>query len=442
MRKNYILYMVMVALATVSARAQEISIKETTARKVSDDKVEVSFRIDCSDWQLSSRRQLTITPVIVNYADSDSISGMPRLLALPSVRMAGKNRYRMNERREKLYDSSPDGTSNVFRFSKKHRPVIEYSETVPAEKWMSGARVEVRREWQGCAGCGEVLDVIFLADVPLFEEEKDMVERPHLELMVAEAVEKRRSFTRSAYLNFKAGQSVLLADYMNNPSELAKIYSSIDSIRNDEIYRIDEIGIVGYASPEGSYASNARLSEQRARALERNLKQAYKLDDRMLRCSSVAENWEGLAEWLEEYRPSYMQRVLDIIEQTPSPDARDAKIRAIDGGKIYNALLREVYPGLRQVKYTVNYVIIPFTVEQGREIIRTRPDKMNHNEMYRVAESYGKDSDEYYRIIRMIAERFPDDRIANNHAAIVSWEMRDYGAMRMYLKRLEDLKAE
>lgn len=120
------------------------------------------------------------------------------------------------------------------------------------------------------------------------------MERPHLELMVAEAVEKHRSFTRSAYLNFKAGQSVLLADYMNNPSELARIYSSIDSIRNDEIYRIDEISIVGYSSPEGSYVSNARLSEQRARALERNLKQAYKLDDRTLRCSSVAEIGKGL----------------------------------------------------------------------------------------------------------------------------------------------------
>ena len=42
----------------------------------------------------------------------------------------------------------------------------------------------------------------------------------------------------------------------------------------------------------------------------------------------------------------------------------------------------------------------------------------------------------------MIAERFPDDRIAINNAAIVAWEMGDYGAMRMYLKRLEDLKAE
>ncbi len=442
MRKNCILYIVMVALATVSAHAQEINIANTTARKVSDDKVEVSFRMDCGGLQLASRRQLTVTPVIVNYADTDSISGLPRSLTLPSVRIAGKNRYRMNARREKLYGSLPDHTPHAFRFSKEHRPVIEYSETVPAEKWMSGARVEVRREWQGCAGCGEVLDDVFIADIPLFKEEKQVVERPELELMVAEAVEKRRSFTRSAYLNFKVNQSVLLADYMNNPSELAKIYSSIDSIRNDDIYRIDEIDIVGYSSPEGSYVSNARLSEQRARALERNLKQAYKLDDRTLRCSSVAENWEGLAAWLEEYRPSYMQQVLDIIEQTPNPDARDAKIRAIDGGKIYNALLCEVYPGLRQVKYTVNYVIIPFTVEQGREIIRTRPDKMNHYEMYRVAESYGKGSEEYNRIIRMIAERFPDDRIANNNAAIVAWEMGDYGAMRMYLKRLEEWKAE
>ena len=182
MRKNYILYMVMVALATVSARAQEISIANTTARKVSDDKVEVSFRMDCSVLQLSTRRQLTVTPVIINYADSDSLSGMPRSLTLPSVRIAGKNRYRMNERREKLYGSMTGGTPYVFRFSKKHRPVIEYSETVPAEKWMSGARVEIRREWQGCAGCGEVLDDVFLADVPLFKEEKDTVERPTLKL--------------------------------------------------------------------------------------------------------------------------------------------------------------------------------------------------------------------------------------------------------------------
>ena len=237
-------------------------------------------------------------------------------------------------------------------------------------------------------------------------------------------------------------QSALLADYMNNPTELAKIHSSIDSIREDDNYRIARIKIVGYSSPEGNYDGNARLSEQRAKALVQNLKHAYKLDDSMIECRLVPENWEGLAAWLCEYRPSYMQKVLDIIGQTPEPDARDAKIKAIDGGKIYNALLQEVYPKLRLVEYTVSYTVVPFSVEQGREIIKTRPDKMNHNEMYQVAVSYGKGSDEYNRIIRMIADRFPSDRIANNNAAIVAWEMGDYDAMRVYLKRLEGIKAE
>ena len=425
-------------LGAFSAHAQEINIGQTVARKISDDKVEVSFSMDCSTLRLPSRRQRVITPLIISRSESDT-------LALPSVCIAGRNRYRMNKRKERLYGKeygkapvAGEG-QEMIRFNRKRDMLLEYNETVPAQEWMSGARVEIFRELQGCAGCGEALGNAPVAELPLFKEE---VERPNLQIMVAQAEEKRRSFTRSAYLNFKVNQSALLADYMNNPVELAKIYSSIDSIREDNNYRIARIEIVGYSSPEGSYAANARLSEQRAKALEQNLKHAYQLDDSMIDCRSVPENWEGLAAWLREYRPSYMQKVLDIIGQTPEPDARDAKIKAIDGGKIYNALLQEVYPKLRLVEYTVSYTVVPFSVEQGREIIKTRPDKMNHNEMYQVAASYGEGSDEYNRIIRMIAARFPGDRIANNNAAIVAWETGDYDAMRVYLKRLEEIKAE
>ena len=425
-------------LGAFSAHAQEINIGQTVARKISDDKVEVSFSMDCSTLRLPSRRQMIITPLIISRSESDT-------LALPSVCIAGRNRYRMNKRKERLYGKeygkapvAGEG-QEMIRFNRKRDMLLEYNETVPAQEWMSGARVEIFRELQGCAGCGEALGNAPVAELPLFKEE---VERPNLQIMVAQAEEKRRSFTRSAYLNFKVNQSALLADYMNNPVELAKIYSSIDSIREDNNYRIARIEIVGYSSPEGSYAANARLSEQRAKALEQNLKHAYQLDDSMIDCRSVPENWEGLAAWLREYRPSYMQKVLDIIGQTPEPDARDAKIKAIDGGKIYNALLQEVYPKLRLVEYTVSYTVVPFSVEQGREIIKTRPDKMNHNEMYQVAASYGEGSDEYNRIIRMIAARFPGDRIANNNAAIVAWETGDYDAMRVYLKRLEEIKAE
>lgn len=436
--KRICIYVALGVLGAFSAHAQEINIGQTVARKISDDKVEVSFSMDCSTLRLPSRRQMVITPLIISRSESDT-------LALPSVCIAGRNRYRMNKRKERLYGKeygkapvAGEG-QEMIRFNRKRDMLLEYNETVPAQEWMSGARVEIFRELQGCAGCGEALGNAPVAELPLFKEE---VERPNLQIMVAQAEEKRRSFTRSAYLNFKVNQSALLADYMNNPVELAKIYSSIDSIREDNNYRIARIEIVGYSSPEGSYAANARLSEQRAKALEQNLKHAYQLDDSMIDCRSVPENWEGLAAWLREYRPSYMQKVLDIIGQTPEPDARDAKIKAIDGGKIYNALLQEVYPKLRLVEYTVSYTVVPFSVEQGREIIKTRPDKMNHNEMYQVAVSYGEGSDEYNRIIRMIAARFPGDRIANNNAAIVAWETGDYDAMRVYLKRLEEIKAE
>lgn len=436
--KRICIYVALGVLGAFSAHAQEINIGQTVARKISDDKVEVSFSMDCSTLRLPSRRQMVITPLIISRSESDT-------LALPSVCIAGRNRYRMNKRKERLYGKeygkapvAGEG-QEMIRFNRKRDMLLEYNETVPAQEWMSGARVEIFRELQGCAGCGEALGNAPVAELPLFKEE---VERPNLQIMVAQAEEKRRSFTRSAYLNFKVNQSALLADYMNNPVELAKIYSSIDSIREDNNYRIARIEIVGYSSPEGSYAANARLSEQRAKALEQNLKHAYQLDDSMIDCRSVPENWEGLAAWLREYRPSYMQKVLDIIGQTPEPDARDAKIKAIDGGKIYNALLQEVYPKLRLVEYTVSYTVVPFSVEQGREIIKTRPDKMNHNEMYQVAASYGEGSDEYNRIIRMIAAHFPGDRIANNNAAIVAWETGDYDAMRVYLKRLEEIKAE
>ena len=436
--KRICIYVALGVLGAFSAHAQEINIGQTVARKISDDKVEVSFSMDCSTLRLPSRRQMVITPLIISRSESDT-------LALPSVCIAGRNRYRMNKRKERLYGKeygkapvAGEG-QEMIRFNRKRDMLLEYNETVPAQEWMSRARVEIFRELQGCAGCGEALGNAPVAELPLFKEE---VERPNLQIMVAQAEEKRRSFTRSAYLNFKVNQSALLADYMNNPVELAKIYSSIDSIREDNNYRIARIEIVGYSSPEGSYAANARLSEQRAKALEQNLKHAYQLDDSMIDCRSVPENWEGLAAWLREYRPSYMQKVLDIIGQTPEPDARDAKIKAIDGGKIYNALLQEVYPKLRLVEYTVSYTVVPFSVEQGREIIKTRPDKMNHNEMYQVAASYGEGSDEYNRIIRMIAARFPGDRIANNNAAIVAWETGDYDAMRVYLKRLEEIKAE
>ena len=48
-------------------------------------------------------------------------------------------------------------------------------------------------------------------------------------------------------------------DYRRNPSELAAIKRTVDVVKNDANTTVTEIDIVGYASPEGRYAANARL---------------------------------------------------------------------------------------------------------------------------------------------------------------------------------------
>ena len=50
--KRICIYVALGVLGAFSAHAQEINIGQTVARKISDDKVEVSFNMDCSTLRL------------------------------------------------------------------------------------------------------------------------------------------------------------------------------------------------------------------------------------------------------------------------------------------------------------------------------------------------------------------------------------------------------
>ena len=137
--KRICIYMALGVLGAVSAHAQEINIGHTVARKVSDDKVEVSFNMDCSTLRLPSR-QMIMTGLLICRSENDT-------LALASVCIGGRIRYRMNKRKESLYDKeygkepvAGEG-QEMIRFNRKRDMLLEYNETVPAQEWMSGARV-------------------------------------------------------------------------------------------------------------------------------------------------------------------------------------------------------------------------------------------------------------------------------------------------------------
>ena len=111
--------------------------------------------------------------------------------------------------------------------------------------------------------------------------------------------EKARNLKGQAYLDFVVNKTDIRRDYRRNAEELRKVEETINVVRQDPNITITHIGIHGYASPEGSYASNARLAEGRAQAFKDYVQQLINVPSRLFSVASTPEDWEGLERALD-----------------------------------------------------------------------------------------------------------------------------------------------
>ena len=106
-------------------------------------------------------------------------------------------------------------------------------------------------------------------------------------------------------------------------------------------------------------------------------------------------------------------------------------------------MLAELFPLLRRTDYQLSYSVKDFTVEQGREIIKTRPGQLSLNEMYHVANSYEIGSEEFKDVFDVAVRVFPEDPVANINAGAVALLRGDTLSASKYLSRVkEDPRAQ
>lgn len=105
----------------------------------------------------------------------------------------------------------------------------------------------------------------------------------------AEAV-KIRQENGSARLNFRINKWDIVKDLGNNTNELATIKQTLDLVKNDPDVTITSITLHGYASPDGSYANNNKLSRNRTQALYNYLLKTYPIDKKLFKVESTAED--------------------------------------------------------------------------------------------------------------------------------------------------------
>lgn len=244
--------------------------------------------------------------------------------------------------------------------------------------------------------------------------------------------EKSRHLSGQAYLSFLVNKTDIRRDYRNNAVELSKVEETINVVRKDPNTTITHIDIHGYASPEGSFANNKRLAEGRAQAFKDYVQQLIDLSANIFSVASTPEDWEGFISWLSG-KENYLT-ILDIAKSDAEPDAKERQMKTRYPAQ-WKQLLADVFPTLRHSDYRVSYTIRPFTVDEARDIIRTKPQQLSLNEMFLVANTYAPGSKDYVEVFEIAVRIYPDDETANLNAAVIALRKDDLTAAARYLEK-------
>lgn len=247
---------------------------------------------------------------------------------------------------------------------------------------------------------------------------------------------KRRCDMGKAYLDFPLGKSVIMPGFKNNPEELGKIDKLIGCIKRDTNITITGITVIGYASPDGTYQSNLLLSEKRATALKEYVTSKYGISGKLLTVKGEGEDWKTLDSLVSVSGMAGKNEILSIIRNTDIFDGREKKLMNLSGGVSYREMLAAMFPQLRRVDYELHYTVQPFTVEKGKEVIRTRPSSLSLNELFLIANTYEPGSEAFNEVFETAVRIFPGSDTANLNAAASALNRKDVVSAEQYLLKV------
>lgn len=378
------------------------------------DDIQIALKINLQNINLNSQEMIILTPmaiiennVVMHTFEPIVIAGSKRGKALN--RAIGFGSYKLSNLPQLI----------VYKDSEQYIPL---NLKLPYDQWIHSSILVFKEEKIGCACENEYADSYNITQIlpPLFNPEYTL---SYITPPVEEI--KTRSNTYSARLNFKVNRYEILQDFENNEQVLSEVAQTIEEVQNDPNLTISEFLITGYASPEGNFQSNMTLSENRARSFVGYLSSTYEIDPSSIKVDWKGEDWEGLRNVVADLNITDKQEVLDIIDNETDIQTRKNKLEQLSGGETYRMLLHDYYPPLRRNEYTISYVARSFNLDEAKEQIKNKPQYLSLNEMYLLANSYPKNSEDFKHVFEIASLIYPDDPIARLNSATLFLENND-----------------
>lgn len=140
-------------------------------------------------------------------------------------------------------------------------------------------------------------------------------------------------------------------NYMHNGEQLKKIEGFVKNAAQLG----DSLVIWSYASPEGTYKNNVRLSRGRGETARNYLSGLFadqELAKAMIVINPTAENWAGLRKLVvDEYPLPDKSQVLEVLDANIPPDTKKYRLRRLNGGESWEYILKNLMPRLRYARW-------------------------------------------------------------------------------------------
>lgn len=403
---------------------------EVSPLGMSADKAQLQMSIILDDLDIRSNDRLILTPILRDKRTQEIVH------LFPQVDVMGRNRYIINQRRQKSEEEQDRASLTSLRRYNDTPQSVPYKHSFLYASYMEHAELLLVEQVYGCADC------FILEDAkPLLEDFKVLFEHPKYSVTyIVPPVEpiKAREGKHVATLNFPVDKSNIDAKYGDNRSVLAEVQRVMEEVTEDPNITITKLTVAGFASPEATVAYNKNLSERRAKSFANYLAIRYGLAGNQMVVKAPGEDWEKTRQLVAESNHPDREAILSIIDNTPNFDSRDAKIKELSGGATYRWMLDEIYPHVRRVEYTIAYHVRAFDVQEARKIIKTKPKQLSLNEMYLVANSYEPLSREFKEVFDIAARLYPNEPTAIINASAMDIEGGNFQSAVSRMSRIVD----
>ncbi len=327
--------------------------------------VTIDFVLEIGSKASVKNNTLTIIPVLTNG---------PTSMELQPVVVRGKRAQTLYERRFIASPRTAERLEEPQVITAHNGQKVRYHAVIPFAEWMPGSVLMLEGVDEGCCeavrtNLGLVADRLIVPEADFIGTEEVVIPGPVL--TTAEKLAKRFPFVKPAgsgenfsraglTVHFHLGKHVVDRNYRSNSQSLVDLLSVVAEIQRSDDSQIDRIVIAGFASPEGAYVHNMKLSERRAEAVREIIVRNTSLRPEVIEAYGGGEDWEGLRRLVEASHMPDKQEVLYIIDNVPIWDSyrmrgRESELMRLDSGVTYRYMARNFFPELREAAFITVY---------------------------------------------------------------------------------------